>query len=156
MKQLASAVLLLLISGCSILPYESEFQCPNVAGTGKCVGVDQAYEEAANGSADSPVAQSNDTTSHAHTDSALVDYEDAQFMALSRLLREPETPVVQQAKVVRTLIMAYPDDQNNQSRMYMPRFVYSIESKPKFIFGQYKLQQDVGIDIFKQLGGGVQ
>jgi len=143
-----------ILSGCSVLPYESEFQCPNVASTGKCVSVEQAYEEAETGVEAIPNGEAVATSpTETKTYNSLYEYESEQYKALAGLLREPETPIVMPAKVVRTLIMSYPDNPMEQTRIYMPRYVYSIEKKPQFVFGQYKLQEDIGVDIFKALGG---
>ncbi|EPO2911739.1 TPA: TraV family lipoprotein [Vibrio parahaemolyticus] len=154
MKKILLLTGIISLAGCSVLPYESEFQCPNAAGTGKCVSVEQAYEEAETGI---DATKKTEATAPAATDdktyNTLYEYENEQYKALAGLLREPETPVVMPAKVVRTLIMSYPDNPMEQTRIYMPRFVYSIEKKPQFVFGQYKLQDDVGVDIFKALGG---
>ncbi|EJG1091251.1 TraV family lipoprotein [Vibrio parahaemolyticus] len=152
MKPVLAISMLALLNGCSVLPYEEEFQCPNAAGTGKCISVDGAYEEAVKGE---PLdkADSQDVMTETYG-SSLYEYEAEQYQALAGLLREPETPLVMPARVVRTLILSYPDNPQSPSRLYMPRFVYSIDQKPQFVFGQYKLQDSIGVDIFKALKGG--
>lgn len=160
---LIMTLLLMTLSGCSILPYESEFQCPNKAGTGKCVSVDEAYEEALSPQAptkNTSATQTGDEKKVSHHDApppsapvnTLFEYEKAQFKRLAGLLREPQTPLVAQTKLVRTLILSYPDNPIMQTRLYMPRFVYTIAEQPQFVFGQYNLQQDMGVDFFKKLG----
>ena len=58
-------VLLVAASGCSILPYEDEFSCRKTDDYGKCISVEEAYEEAVTGISKSPTLipvseQSND------------------------------------------------------------------------------------------------
>ncbi len=161
MKIFISLFLTVLVSGCSlILPYEDEFQCTLEANTGKCVDVDGAYQESIGTKKPAPYAgkEEEENTEEKEKGSAVTepapsnisDYENEQYKVLTGLLREPETPIVRNPKVVRTLILSYPAE-GREDRLYMPRYVYSIEKNPQFVFGQYQLQKDVGIDFFKAI-----
>ncbi len=49
MKRFVLPALVLLTSGCSLMPYENEFACRLKNNLGKCISVAEAYEEAVTG-----------------------------------------------------------------------------------------------------------
>ncbi|RMG00391.1 MAG: hypothetical protein D6726_11305 [Nitrospirae bacterium] len=46
------------------------------------------------------------------------------------LLAEPKTPIVKPPKIMRILVLAYPE---GESRLYMPRYIYTIVDSPKWV-----------------------
>tara|TARA_Y100001001_G_scaffold164783_2_gene198836 strand:- start:7535 stop:8110 length:576 start_codon:yes stop_codon:yes gene_type:complete len=49
MKILNLCIVTLMVSGCSLVPYENEFSCQLEDNYGKCINVESAYEEAVTG-----------------------------------------------------------------------------------------------------------
>ena len=49
MKKLNLCIVTLMVSGCSLVPYENEFSCQLEDNYGKCINVESAYEEAVTG-----------------------------------------------------------------------------------------------------------
>ena len=169
LKSLVAASALIYLSGCSTtLPYEKEFSCPRSDSYGKCVGVAEAYEEAVTGQEQGlpmrPASEQNEATKQdqkkepqstttatgkSAAPSSYESYESAKYEQLRKLLKEPETPMIQPGRQDRTLILSYsPDD--DQQRLYMPRFVYSMYEKPRFVLGQYKLTDRNHTDSLEQ------
>lgn len=64
-------------------------------------------------------------------------YQTAVYKQITGMLEAPTPPVMQAATQVRTLILPYAD-RNRPDRLYMPRFVYSVVSGPRWVLGQYK------------------
>lgn len=64
-------------------------------------------------------------------------YQTAVYKQITTMLEDPRPPVMQAATQVRTLILPYAD-RNRPDRLYMPRFVYSVVSGPRWVLGQYK------------------
>jgi conjugal transfer pilus assembly protein TraV len=167
----------MLLWGCQTLPYEEEFICERGADNiGKCVTVEEAYEEALKGRVDAGAAdkpsvnkkgrrrhtgknkklrtanKSSSSTTRPSKEGlpdeqiAYQNYRTELYQQLQRLMAEPETPVVKNAEQTRTLILSYSPEQRPQ-RLYMPRFVYSIKQGAEFVMGQYRLQ-DSGLTSF--------
>ena len=49
MNKLNLCIVTLMVSGCSLVPYENEFSCQLEDNYGKCINVESAYEEAVTG-----------------------------------------------------------------------------------------------------------
>jgi conjugal transfer pilus assembly protein TraV len=144
-------------TGCRALnPYHGEFMCAASADHGKCETVEQAYAEALagqdgkTGGTSAPAAkgasgpaQTSAEAANAKTSSpellktrlavAQDRYLEAQYQKLAALVQEPVMPIVEPAKVLRTLILSYPSGES----LYMPRYVYYFGDEQKFVIGQY-------------------
>lgn len=144
--------LLVLLVGCSLNPYHSEFMCAATANHGKCESVDQAYGEALDpgegqGQKESMARPPAPTGKSAKAKSAPAPaelmpvsdspaedtYRQAQYRKLAALVEQPVMPIVEPAKTMRTLILPYPAGDS----LYMPRFVFWIAEQPKFVMGEY-------------------
>lgn len=138
-----------MVSGCSILPYETEFACEKNLNLGKCISVEEAYSEAVTGVETAPRINSEDNEdtekkevkavlSEPPKKAAYESYQDVMFNELSGLIKQHDTPLVRPAKQYRTLILSYSVDE----MLFMPRYVYGIEKKTEFVLGQYLLKSD--------------
>jgi conjugal transfer pilus assembly protein TraV len=142
------------LTGCSLNPYHSEFMCAASADHGKCETVEQAYAEALAGKSSKANPSKSSESQSARpggaggkkdpkADGELVKtslapsaedrYREAQYRKLAALIEEPVTPIVQQAKVLRTLILSYPASET----LYMPRHIFYFAEQPKFVIGEY-------------------
>jgi conjugal transfer pilus assembly protein TraV len=146
------AAVAVMLVGCSLNPYHSEFMCAATANHGKCESVDQAYGEALEQD-DGPAQKESMARPAAPTgkpakaksapppaelmpvsNSPAEDtYRQAQYRKLAALVEQPVMPIVQPAKTMRTLILPYPAGDS----LYMPRFVFWIAEQPKFVIGEY-------------------
>jgi len=138
---------LFLLGGCASVtnPYNSEFTCPQ-AEKGKCVGIPQAYLESLKQSENStelknyyPTLEEKKEVTNQEIPEEQKVYADALFNRLSRILKEPETPVLTVPKVVRVLILPYRGD--NGKALYFSRYVYVITDEPKWVFDNLLIQE---------------
>ncbi len=154
----------MMSSACGSTPYREDFACSLKDGYGKCIDVQGAYREAVSG-VDSgaprlshkgkPVEPPQKAASTARasangvaacdvnlgsSSSAGLDhygaYRSALYQQLRSMLRAPATPMVRAPQTVRTLILSY-EKRDDSSRLYMPRYVFSIHQGPSFVLGQY-------------------
>ncbi len=137
-RGLILTALIVFVSGCSLMPYKSEFQCPDVD-KGKCMAVKDAYRESFRDrkgkktSSGKDVKENEENTEEKH-DSA---YKKNLEAKLSRLLKEPVTPVVIPPKTLRVLILPY----NDRDKLFMPRYIYIMVDEPSWIMGEYLLKE---------------
>ena len=130
---------MLLLSGCSLMnPYESSFSCPET-GTGKCVSVQTAYQEAT-----APVTvMTTDTTTETTAGNSTPENRERPGAAENRyrtalcdtfpgLLKEPVTPVVAPPRTMRVLILPYTGQDNE---LNMLRYVYFFVDEPRWLLG---------------------
>jgi len=129
-------------------PYQSEFTCPQ-AEKGKCVGIKEAYQESLKQEKEEAMKEysvvkefekeskkeANATSSYLRGELLLSPaeerYVESLYDTLTKLLREPQTPVVVPPKIVRVLILPY---QNSEGKnLYSARYVYVIVEEPKWI-----------------------
>ena len=165
--RLSSGVLMatvMLTGACGSTPYREEFACALQDDYGKCIDVQGAYQEAVTGidsgaarlSRDGPPVEPLGTTagvtngwangtvaaaaSGPNSDNANFDhygaYRSALYAQLRSMLSAPATPMVRAPQTVRTLILSY-QKRDDGSRLYMPRYVFSIAEGPSFVLGQY-------------------
>lgn len=141
--------LVLLVSACSILPYENDYSCRLEDNYGKCMSIKESYE---GGKANNPDLQlvpgkrvdlnktrrkkNGDISAHATQPSSEQMYIDELYREMSLLIREPETPIIKAPKEMRTLILSYAGPKNKKT-LYMPRYVYSIVEDAEFVIKQY-------------------
>jgi conjugal transfer pilus assembly protein TraV len=123
-------LLALLLSGCaSFVPYDNEFSCRSTDTSGKCLDMQTAYDKATAGinSTSPPPAAKPD---------AYTDYVQSYYAEIASLVDKPITPMVKQAKTVRTLILPYPGKGDTKT-LWMERYAYTIVEEPDFVLGQY-------------------
>lgn len=138
---------LFLLGGCASItnPYNSEFTCPQ-AEKGKCIGIPQAYLESLKQSENStefkdyyPTLEEKKEVTNQEISEEQEVYADALFNKLSKILKEPETPVLTVPKVVRVLILPYRGDKGKT--LYFSRYVYVITDEPKWVFDNLLIQE---------------
>ncbi|EJE3725243.1 TraV family lipoprotein [Salmonella enterica] len=171
--KLAKISLLLLgssiLSGCSLLPYHNDFACKLEGGYGKCISSDDAYTEATtgvdmghaiteDGVADDPKGSAAKTAATNQAAATKADpsyqlYRDRVYKQMAQLVEAPQTPVVRQPTVVRTLILSYSPGLDDQTA-YMPRYVFTMLNGPKFVLTDYKLSTDDSAPSFLMGGKG--
>lgn len=156
-----------VLSGCSMLPYESKSSCNMEKQYGKCIDVEGAYEEAVTGedsgapklhkvSEGAPkeaVTTSKQAGVSAESQTPLGaneyrNYQDSRYQTLSEIINEPRAPMLSPPRTVRTLIISYTPNQEKK-RLYMPRYVYSIIEESEFVLGQYLYKNDGGMNLFE-------
>lgn len=158
-----------VLTGCSILPYHNDFACKLEDGYGQCISSEDAYSQATTGidaghaitddgvaddpkgSAAKPAATAATTTNPA--DPAYQQYRDRVYKKMATLIDAPQTPVVRQPTVVRTLILSYSPSLDDQTA-YMPRYVFTMLNGPKFVLSDYKLNTDDSTPAFLMGGKG--
>lgn len=142
-------VAVLVSSGCAAVmnPFSSDFTCPGTD-KGKCVEMKVAYDESRGKKTTSqPLPESTRAQQEGGADPLPVatgegHYTDAKFEKMAKLLKSPATPIVVPPTVMRVLIMPY---QGDEEELLMPRYVYVMVDKPKWIVGDY---------LMKETGGG--
>ncbi len=130
---------MLVLSGCSwLVPYDEEFSCKLKDNYGKCVSVEQAYEEAVSGEDIYPdMGKGKDESAGKKAvKSPYTQYRSALYQELKELVDDPETPMLRPAKTIRTLIIPY-SAKNQKKTLYGTRYVYSIIDDPVFVLGEY-------------------
>ncbi len=130
--------LIAFVSGCSLMPYKSEFQCSDVD-KGKCMAVEDAYMESFKDKKNKKTSsKKNDKKGQKETEERHDSvYKKNLEKKLSRLLKEPVTPVVVPPKTVRVLILPY----NNRDKLFMPRYIYIMVDEPSWVMGEYLLKE---------------
>jgi conjugal transfer pilus assembly protein TraV len=122
-----------LLTGCtSFMPYDDEFRCRSTDGTGKCLNMHQAYNKAVAGIAP---GNTQPKTAAAKPD-AYNGYVDRYYAEIASMVDKPITPMVKQAKTIRTLILPYPGKGDTKT-LWMERYAYTIIQEPDFVLGQY-------------------
>lgn len=164
----AGLILLLCVfifacTGCTVFnPYEDTFACPERE-KGKCVSVEDAYNESLQGvdetgSCQTKVTRRGRIVEGESTDKSQKDgdsgcksdegsnieltYQRQVFKKLSGLLEKPITPLMVPSKVMRVLFLPYKDEGN---RLYMTRYIYCIVDEAQWVIGN-KLPEGVGIN----------
>lgn len=171
MKLLKLSLLIMgasFLAGCSLVPYHNDFACKLEDGYGKCISSDDAYTEATTGMdmghaitedgvADDPKASAAKAASTkaaaVKPDANYQGYRDRVYQQMSKLVDAPQTPVVRQPTVVRTLILSYSPGLDDQTA-YMPRYVFTMLNGPKFVLTDYKLSTDDSAPGFLMGGKG--
>ncbi|MCH9674340.1 MAG: TraV family lipoprotein [Gammaproteobacteria bacterium] len=153
-------------AGCSVTPYRNDFACALQDDYGKCIDVQGAYNEAVTGKDSgaprlsrkgdqvqpmatpsgvvmSPTSGRGSSQTNGDTTMAVTPhmdeygaYRSAVYQQMRTMLTTPTTPMVKPATTVRTLIISYANRQD-RSRLYMPRYVFSISEGPQFVMGEY-------------------
>lgn len=151
----------LFASACSVVPYENDFACRLKDNYGKCISMDDAYKEAKTGIEEHPLMKpaseqdDEDEEVIKKNESNIVDiskkqdmnydnYINGYYKELNKLVDKPITPMVKQAKTIRTLIIPYSNDSG--STMWGERYAHSIIKEPSFIYGQYMLKKSERIE----------
>lgn len=148
-SRMAICITVSALTGCSMLPYENDYSCRLKDNYGKCISVESAYTEAVTGeSQGEPMKpkskqgfgrrkKSPENSQMAqHSGSAYENYRDRTYHQLGELIKQPNTPLLQPPKIIRTLVVSY-SSSSKQDTLYMPRYVYTVVQDPKWVLGQY-------------------
>lgn len=148
----------LMLQGCASVtnPYEKDFSCPRME-NGKCVGVDTAYKDSLQKDVEKVKTmyeieqeekRSNEEVKKIEnyypsledrgSVSAEEDltpeklyYAEQYFNKLTKILKEPKTPVMVMPSIARILILPY--QENSGKTLYFSRYVYVILDEPKWV-----------------------
>ncbi len=132
----------LLLSGCSaLMPYDDEFGCRPKDGTGKCADMNKAYKQAVTGVTYAQTQLEPNKQTLAPAQNAYGQYVDRYYAEISSMVDKPITPMVKQAKTIRTLILPYPSKTGEIKTLWMERYAYTIVREPDFVLGQYLSQK---------------
>lgn len=135
-------VLLLFGCGAAVNPYSSNFECPQ-AEKGKCIGVPEAYKESItiekiSNKTNATVTNLNDLKQLQVNvrDEFLLspserDYIENLYNVITKLLKDPQTPVITSPKIVRVLILPY--QSKDGKNFYSARYVYVLVDEPKWV-----------------------
>lgn len=63
------------------------------------------------------------------------EYRDALFQRLTKLLKEPKTPIVANPKIVRVMILPYQGDSGKE--LYSARYIYLMVEEPKWMLQNF-------------------
>ena len=167
LKKIGLMSLLIVVQACSPLPYNNDFGCKRKEAHGKCVSVEEAYEEAVTG-VPKGVPLGSDQKKIAHSPEVEItssiggviqredpdiiynDYKEETLKKLTTMVSQPNNPVIKNPVHNRTLILPYIPDGDNQ-RLYQARYIDSINEKAKFVFGHYNLEEDPSLPDFNEL-----
>jgi len=140
-KNFLSLSLALILAGCSaaVNPYSSEFSCPQ-AEKGKCVSIPQAYVESFNKTDNTtkilesyfPSLEEDRTKVERGLTKTEAEYVDALFNKVTKVLKDPQTPILTVPKVVRILILPYRD--KDGKTLYFSRYVFTVTKEPQWVF----------------------
>lgn len=160
-------IFVLLVTGltaCSFYPYQNKVACRLSDTSGKCISVQDAYDEAVTGietyphlkkgkqtkkkKAISSNVKSHPTSSESNQEPSAraENYITAKYNELAKLIKAPITPMLSPPKTVRTLIISY-SKHNDRTILYMPRYVYSIVEDATFVMGDYLNQSQPPIPL---------
>lgn len=152
---------LAVLTGCTAIgslmsPYPEKFGCKN-SDHGVCIHPEKAYEDAVAGRpSQSDPAVTNDrkllkphagmaagtampaTKSKASPPpaNAFAGYRASVYAKLQGLIEQPVTPMLKSPRTIRTLILPYAD-RERPTRLYMPRYVFSVLDQPEWVVGDY-------------------
>lgn len=138
-------------SGCATLlnPYESEKQCPETF-NGKCASLEESYLESFRRSDEAwakvesyPETWDEDEKPDkaSKQNSQAEQYANTLFGEMTKLIKQPETPIVAPPKVMRVLILPYSADENERN-LYMERWVYILLDGPRWTLGEYLFKEE--------------
>ncbi|RMG00116.1 MAG: hypothetical protein D6726_11850, partial [Nitrospirae bacterium] len=130
-------LMILVLSGCAgiLNPYDSDFSCPATY-EGRCVSIQEAYETSLDPNFEEPVPndylyeynsekvkrkgkkktksgvlrleEKEAGVTHTETNS----YTETLYSEIKGLLAEPKTPIVKPPKIMRILVLAYPEGES--------------------------------------------
>ena len=154
---------LLTAAGCkTLVPYDSKFMCEANQDYGRCMSVSDAYKEALEGPAPAEAKKHPEAWNYkqgapkktstrgrkARDEYRMMQaslsgrdlYKDNEYREMAALIEQPATPIVQPPKVLRTLVVSYPNGQT----LYMPRYIVYIAEEARFVVGDYLNEEKAG------------
>jgi len=136
-KFLLIGISLLCLTACAgtLNPYQGEFECPQ-AEKGKCVSIQQAYQESIISFDDKKKTKKTTGKEEPLYNEIETKYTTELFGKLSSLLKEPKSPLVVPPKVVRVMILPYQSGEGKE--FYSARYVYVIVEEPRWILQNLK------------------
>ena len=134
------AICLFGIYGCGSIgkvmnPYGDEFACPGYD-KGQCVQVESAYRQSMDKKKEPPLSRNG---SPADTGNSETMYQREVNRKLAGLLKKPNTPLLAPPKVMRVLMLPYKGDLNE---LYMMRYVFIMADEPRWVIGDYLVEQE--------------
>ena len=134
--------LVLLLSGCAGLfnPYNEEFTCKG-GSPGKCGSTPQIYNESVADSKEIATLNGYLKPGQQTASPGESAYHEAEMAKVTKLLKQPVTPVVVPPSVMRLLFLPHQGESGNDDELNMDQFVYIIVGKPKFVMGDYLTRQ---------------
>ncbi len=143
-KALIISFMLIGLTACaSVLnPYHDEFSCPNYE-KGKCVPIKEAYKESKKQQETSDRAvkdgeKAGKDNVKMMSEATVKDvYEKMLYERLSKLIKQPKTPLLAPPQVLRILILQYRDGKN----LYMPRHVYTYINDPLWVIERRRVRR---------------
>jgi conjugal transfer pilus assembly protein TraV len=143
-RLLGTSLLLGVVAGCN--PYNSEFACKN-APFGKCSSTPDIYTEITDHKVKVPkVDADTGLPVSGEKEVALVAipeaesaYREAELKKVTKLLKRPVTPVLVPPTVMRILYLPFEGEDGDV--LNMPSYAYLILDKPRFVMGEYLVQQ---------------
>lgn len=72
-------------------------------------------------------------------DLPIQEYRDASLKKITKMLRDPVTPIVAPPHVMRVLILPYEDD---DGALNLQRFKYVMVDRPKWVLGDYLAKEE--------------
>ncbi len=158
---LMGGALVILFSGCSIFPYEENFACEAFNDYGRCLDVNGAYEVAVSGEkqglkiekngavndgaeeAKNKAKQQEKTGIEVKAQPPYLDYRASVYQKMKRMVANPETPMVKQPDVIRTLVLNYKNNKGPGNPLYMHRFIYFFGSDPEWVLSPEAKKTDL-------------
>lgn len=86
-----------------------------------------------------PVKQVSSPNQQVKNDIPKQEYREASLKKVTKLLREPVTPIVAPPQVMRVLILPYEDDDGALNLM---RYKYVMVDRPKWVLGDYLSKEE--------------
>lgn len=134
---------LVVAGGCN--PYNGEFNCKG-APFGSCAPTPEIYKDIIEGrgagEALKPVdvdpAEEKTAVQGVPVEPLVSAYREAELKKITKLLKQPVTPVVVPPKVMRILFMPF---ESEEGILNMPEYAFIMLDKPKWVMGDYLIQK---------------
>ena len=136
-KALVITIVFMSLTACAsaLNPYHGDFSCPDYE-KGKCVPIKTAYKEskrkqieAIEGTQKKGDKVKKDSKANDNKENIEKIYESRLYEKLSKLIQQPNTPLLAPPQILRILILQYRDGKN----LYMPRHVYTYINDPLWV-----------------------
>ena len=109
--------------GAALNPYEENFKCRAPQDGGECIDTTTAYSKAvAMEQHDDKLGTIQQKNIQAqNTDAIERSVQEGRYKILARLLKEPKTPMLEPARILRVLLLPY---KGRDNELFMSRYVY--------------------------------
>jgi len=116
-----------VLGGCGAVlnPYEENFKCRAPQDGGECIDTTTAYSKAValerHDDKLGTIQQETIQSRNDHADEIKRSVQESRYKILAQLLKEPKTPMLEPAKILRVLLLPYKGKDNE---LFMSRYVY--------------------------------